>query len=81
MPAHDPLFHAANLMPAQPENQILHFAQNDRGGENGRGWRNDEGKRDGGRWRDGGGHAMNVHGLIPGFPLPDNKYRGQVSRE
>ena len=31
MPAHDPLFHAANLMPAQPENQILHFAQNDRG--------------------------------------------------
>ena len=24
---------------------------------------------------------MNVHGLIPGFPLPDNKCRGQFSRE
>ena len=28
-----------------------------------------------------GGHAMNMHGIIPGFPLPDNKCRGQVSRE
>ena len=23
---------------------------------------------------------MNMHGIIPGFPLPDNKWRGQISR-
>ena len=26
--------------------------------------------------QNGGGHAMNVYGSTPGFPLPDNKCRG-----
>ena len=76
MPALDPLPHASGIMPVQPESQILPFeaqgspfAQNDRGGKNGGGGQN------------GGGHAIHMHGISPGFPLPDNKWRGQASRE
>ena len=69
MPARNPLPHASGIMPVQPESQILPFAQNARGGENGGGGRND------------GGHAIHMHGISPGFPLPDNKWRGQVSRK
>ena len=64
MPAFDPLSHAPSVMPGQTGSQILRCTQNDRGG------RNNEGRRD------DGGHAMNMHGIIPGFPLPDNKCRG-----
>ena len=69
MPALDPLSHIPGVMPGQTGSQILPFAQNDSGGQNDEGRQNDS------------GHAMNVYGSTPGFPLPDNKCRGQASRE
>ena len=52
------------------------FRGNDTGGgQKGGGGRDDEGRQN------RGGHAMNVYGSTPGFPLPDNKCRGQASRE
>ena len=45
------------------------------------GGEDDNGRAEGRRGRDGGGHAMNVPGIISGFPLSDNKCWGQGSRE
>ena len=64
------------------DDEILRFAQNDKGG-----WKNDKG----GRKNDKGGWIPACSGMTgpersrqrqtPGFPLPDNKCRGQASRE
>ena len=76
MPARNPLPHASGIIPVQPESQILPFEA--QAGVSLR--MTEEGRMtaEGGMTED---TPIHMHGISPGFPLPDNKWRGQVSRK